>query len=100
MLLRVERNAFARADHRVFVRHDPEGPRCRSAKLVRDARPYRQSARTVLKISQTDRQPPGGMPPTCDSMDKGPGAFFARQTIENEANLLGLKSIGSGSFCF
>jgi hypothetical protein len=56
---------------------------------VRDARPYRQSARTVLKISQTDRQPPGGMPPTCDSMDKGPGAFFARQTIENEADFVG-----------
>ena len=64
------------------------GPPCRSARLVRDARPYRQSARTVLKISQTDRQPPGGMPPTCDSMDKGPGAFFARQTIENEANFV------------
>jgi hypothetical protein len=40
----------------------------RRAKLVRDARCYRQSASDRLEKSQLIRQPPDGMPPTYDSM--------------------------------
>jgi hypothetical protein len=41
-----------------------------SAKLVRDARRYRQSDSDHLKISQPIRRPPDGMPPPYDSMHK------------------------------
>jgi hypothetical protein len=57
-------------------------------------------ARTALKISQLTRQPPGGMPSTYDSMHKTLAAFFARQTIVNEASFIGPVKHSVGKFCF
>ena len=44
-----------------------------------------EDVRLKLLFSSDDR----GMPPTYDSMHRVPGAFFARQTIENEASFVG-----------
>ena len=43
-----------------------------------------EGVRLKLLLSSDDR----GMPPTYDSMHKVPAAFFARQTIVNEAGFI------------